>query len=151
MICFKCKIQTVVAISSTEGELVGACYGGKIGKCIRQILMQIGYPPLSATRMYEDNAATIAIVNHGKSTPRTRHVAIQTFAVQDWRMEGSIFMVKIHKHANSADALTKNLDFVKFNRHRARMHGEHGSRNFLSTKNPVMQPQCFRKIIPGLA
>ena len=126
LICWKNKIQSVVAISSTEGELVAACFAGKMIKCVCTITNQIGIPQEKATEIAEDNKATMDIVNEGKPTKRTRHVDIQTFAVQEWRLGGILILKKIHTTVNPADASTKALDSTKFLRHVARMMGLHG-------------------------
>ena len=55
LICWKNKNQTVVAISLTEGELVLACFAGKIVKSLGKILSQIGIPQEKATIILEDN------------------------------------------------------------------------------------------------
>ena len=44
LICWKNNIQTVVAINSTYGERVLACFAGKIVKFLQTILSQIGIP-----------------------------------------------------------------------------------------------------------
>ena len=82
LIAYKTKVQSVVSISSTEAELVAACFAGKMALYLRAVLLQLGFPQKNPTAIYEDNAATIAIVNDGRPSPRTRHVKIQTFAVQ---------------------------------------------------------------------
>jgi len=76
-------------------------------------LLQISYVPVRATNLHEDDKATMAIVNLGKPTPHTPHIAIQMFVVQDWQMDGFLILVKTHTNANAANTMTKCLDFVK--------------------------------------
>ena len=150
LVCWKNKVQSVVAISSTEGELIAACFAGKLIKLLRTICIQIGFPQERATILLEDNAATIDIINDGRPTKRTRHVAIQTFAVQEWRMDGSLILRKIDTTANPSDGCTKALDFTKFTRHVARMMGLHGPRESITDYRLPIRPDAFRNIIPGL-
>ena len=150
LVCWKNKVQSVVAISSTEGELIAACFAGKLIKLLRTICIQIGFPQERATVILEDNAATINIINDGRPTKHPRHVAIQTFAVQEWRMDGSFILHKIDTTANPSDGCTKALDFTKFMRHVARMMGLHGPRPCTSNSRLPIRTDAFRKIIPGL-
>ena len=150
LIAYKTKVQSVVSISSTEAELVAACFAGKMALYLRAVLLQLGFPQKNPTAIYEDNAATIAIVNDGRPSPRTRHVKIQTFAVQSWSMEKSIILRKIHGTANPADGCTKALDFVKFTRHFQRVNGDHGPVNFLTIVRPVIDTTAFHIICPRL-
>ena len=83
-VCYRSKTQPSVAISSTEAELVASVSAGKAVLYLRSVLADLGFPQHEATPIYKDNAASILIVNAGKSTPRTRHIDIQYFAVQEW-------------------------------------------------------------------
>ena len=150
LIAYKTKVQAVTSISSTEAELVAACFAGKMALYLRSVLLQLGFPQPKPTLIFEDNAATIAIVNEGRPSPRTRHVKIQTFAVQSWSMEKLILLKKIHGTANPSDGGTKALDFVKFTRHFNRVNGAHGQANFDSITRPQIKTSSFQQICPGL-
>ena len=42
---------------------------------IRNFLIEQGYDDMEPTRIFQDNKATIALVEHGKSTaPTTKHI-----------------------------------------------------------------------------
>ena len=151
LVCWKTKVQPVVAVSSTEGELIAACFAGKAVKFVRTIVTQIGFPQENGTIIYEDNAATILIVNDGRPTQRTRHVDIQTFAIQEWRLAGILVLKKIHTSVNPADGATKALDFTLFHRHVNRMMGLNGKRKYQSETRQNIRIDAFRRIIPGLA
>lgn len=150
LVAYKTKVQATVSISSTEAELVAACFAGKMALYLRAVLHQLGFPQEKATDIFEDNAATIAIVNDGRPSPRTRHVKIQTFALQSWRMSSEIVLRKINGTANPADGGTKALDFVKFTRHFNRVNGAHGQISFHTVTRPKLDIALFQQIIPGL-
>ena len=124
-ISYRSKIQTAVAISSTEAELVASVSAAKAVLYIRSVLHDLGLPQFDPTPIYEDNAASILIVNASKPTPRTRHIDIQYFAAQQWRARGFIILVAISTCINIADALTKALAWILHHRHARRTMGHH--------------------------
>ena len=124
-IIYRSKTQTAVAISSTEAELVASVSAAKAVLYIRSVLHDLGLPQFDPTPIYEDNAASILIVNASKPTPRTRHIDIQYFAAQQWRARGFIILVAISTCINIADALTKALAWILHYRHARRTMGHH--------------------------
>ena len=124
-ICYRSKTQPSVAISSTEAELVASVSAGKAVLYIRSVLADLGFPQVEATPIYEDNAASILIVNAGKPTPRTRHIDIQYFAIQEWKARGLLLLLTIAGIINIADALTKALAWILHHRHARRTMGHH--------------------------
>ena len=124
-ICYRSKVQTSTTISSTEAELVASVLCAKAVKYVRLILTELDLPQFDPTPIYEDNAASILIVNASRPTPRTRHVDIQYFAIQDWKYLGQIILLGIAGIINVADALTKALGFVLHHRHVRRSMGHH--------------------------
>ena len=73
------KMQTVTAISSTEAEFLAAISCAKITLYLRFMLEEFGFPCYSPTRMYEDNASTIMIVNLQVPTKYAQHIYVQYF------------------------------------------------------------------------
>jgi hypothetical protein len=56
--------------------------------------------------LYKDNEATILMVNASKLTARSQHIAIQDFAIQEWKSQGDIIFEHIPGMLNLADSLT---------------------------------------------
>ena len=92
---------------------------------LRSVLADLGFTQHGPTPIYEDNAASILIVNAAKPTPRTRHIDIQFFAVQQWKALGYIVLLAIAGVINVADALTKALGWMLHHRHARRAMGHH--------------------------
>jgi hypothetical protein len=67
--------------------------------------------------MYEDNAAAILMINSSKPTPRSRHIDIQHFAIQEWKLRGDIILSHLAGILNIADVLTKCLGWILHSRH----------------------------------
>ena len=124
-ICYRSKVQVATALSSTEAELVASVMCAKAVKYIRSVLADLDFPQHDPTPIYEDNAASILIVNASKPTPRTRHIDIQFFAVQQWKALGHILLLAIAGVINVADALTKALGWMLHHRHTRRAMGHH--------------------------
>ena len=124
-IAYKSKLQTSVATSSTEAELYAAVTAAKMAMYLRSVLNELGFAQTEPTMLHEDNQAVINIVNHSQPTSRTRHVAVQTFAIQEWRAKKEIKIGYISTETNIADGLTKGLGWTLHSRHVRRAMGHH--------------------------
>jgi hypothetical protein len=126
-ICYRSKLQSTVATSSTEAEFIAAVTAAKSIKYLRFVLADLGsdFAQEHPTLMYEDNAAAILMINSSKPTPRFRHIDIQHFAIQEWKLRGDIILSHIAGILNIADALTKCLGWILHSRHIRRAMGHH--------------------------
>ena len=80
----KTKFQEVIALSSTEAEIITVCEAGKNSLCISSILHDIGIEQHKATILYEGSQVTIAMENSGKLTTRTKHIDTVHFILHLW-------------------------------------------------------------------
>jgi hypothetical protein len=119
-IAYKSKLQAMVATSSTEAKFIGAGQAAKTAKYLRSVLAEFGFAQPAPTPLYEDNLAAIAMINDRKPSPRSRHIDIQHFAIQEWRQLGDIVMHHIAGVINAADQATKALGWTLHSRHAAR-------------------------------
>jgi Reverse transcriptase (RNA-dependent DNA polymerase)/GAG-pre-integrase domain len=126
-LAYKSKIQPTVSTSSTEAEFLAAVHAAKIAKYLRSILAELGYPQHDPTTLYEDNAAAILMINASRPTPRSRHIDIQHFAIQEWKANREIILAHIPGIINSADSLTKSLGSTLHHRHVRRLMGHYGA------------------------
>jgi Reverse transcriptase (RNA-dependent DNA polymerase) len=125
-VIFKSKQQDTVATSSTEAEFIAAVLAGKLIKYLRSILKELGFEQDAPTPIFEDNQAAIHMVNSSKPTPRSRHIDIQFYAIQEWKQRGILTMHHISGVVSPPDALTKPLGWVLHQRHCRRMLGHYG-------------------------
>jgi hypothetical protein len=95
-IAYKSKVQPTVSTSSTEAEFIAAVQAAKIAKYLRSILLELGYAQSGPTVLYEDNQAAILMINASRPTPRSRHIDIQHFAIQEWKANGDIILLVLH-------------------------------------------------------
>jgi len=126
-VSYRCKTQSITATSSTEAEFLAAVLAAKHAKYLRAIMRELGYPLSSPTPIYEDNQSAIHMINARVPTERSRHIAIQHFAIQDWVDNHDIVMRFIEGVLNPADDLTKPLGWVLHSRHARRMMGHYGN------------------------
>ena len=124
-IVYRSKAQSIIALSSTETELIAAVTAAKTARYIRSVMSELGFPQDGPTPIYEDNESAITIVNSRKPTERSRHIDIRFFAIQDWKARGDIKLFHIPGAINPADDLTKPLGYVLHKRHARYIMGHH--------------------------
>ena len=124
-IIYRSKTQTVTALSSTEAEFYAAVAAAKQVLHIRSTLQDILHPPEEPTTIYEDNDATIKIVNTRHPTERSRHIDTPYFRIQDWKERGDIIMKHLPGILMPPDGLTKPLGWVMHSRHARRIMGHY--------------------------
>jgi hypothetical protein len=124
-IAFKSKLKATVATSSTEAEFVAAVSAAKIAKYCQSVLHELGFGQGKPTALYFDNQAAIAMVNEWKPTPRSQHIHIQHFAIQEWRATGDIELHHIPGTKNASDQATKALGWTLHSHHVCQSLGHH--------------------------
>jgi hypothetical protein len=117
-IAYRAKLQPTVAGSSTESEFMQASDTGRMTLYVRSILWDLDVPQHAATILYEDNDGVTAMANAGKPTPRSRHIDIKFYALQEWVERDLMVLKRIDTSINMSDALTKPLARILFYRHR---------------------------------
>ena len=97
------KLAVAVAIA------IAVTVAAKTARFLRSMLTKLGFPQLKPTRIFEDNASTIKIVNARVPTERTRHIDIRFFAIQGWKEQGDVILLHIPGVINPSDDPTKPL------------------------------------------
>jgi hypothetical protein len=126
VVAYKTKLQPTVATSSTEAEFIAAVLAAKTGKYLCLVLHELGFLQLQPTALYIDNKAAIDMINVNKPTPRSRHIDIQYFAIQEWRARQLILVRHIAGILNPADQGTKAGETTLHSRHARRLMGHFG-------------------------
>jgi len=78
----------------------------------------------TATTLYEDDAAAVAMTNASRPTRRTSQMNIKHFALLDWVSTNQLILSSISTHDNPADRLTKSLGLQLFSRHASSLLGK---------------------------
>ena len=92
---------------------------------LRSTLDKLGFGCTKRTKIYEDNASIIMIVNYQVPTEHARHIYVQYFAIQDWKEWGCIQLIHIPSVINPADDLTKPLGWVLLHSRHCRQFMRH--------------------------
>jgi len=122
----KSKVQAAVAASSTEAEFIASVSAAKTAKYLRSALKGLGFPEEDPAPLYVDDKAAIDVINQDKPTPRSRHIDIQHFAIQEWRAKEIIRLFHIAGVLNASDQATKALGWILHHRHARRGVGHFG-------------------------
>ena len=126
-IAWKSRLQSLVATSSTEAEFYAAVFAAKMTLYFRYILQELDALSEGPTTLYIDNQAALNMINENRPTERARHIAVQWFAIQQWRAQGLIIMRHLPGTINSSDAMTKALTSTLLYRHCRRAMGHYFS------------------------
>ncbi|GKD09271.1 hypothetical protein Tco_1188956 [Tanacetum coccineum] len=113
LISWQCKMQAIVATSTTKAEYVAAasCYGQVIW--IQNQMLDCGYNFMN-TKIFIDNESTICIVKNPVFHSKTKHIEIRHHFIRDSNKKKLIQMIKIHTNKNVADLLTKAFNVGRF-------------------------------------
>lgn len=135
------KLQTEIALSTTESEYIALSTATRDLLPLRQLLTDIGTnsfvkipltstadsihtPTLRPSIVYEDNTACIVLcTTESNFKPRTKHISIKWHHFHDQVRNGSLQITKVATDLNWADIFTKPLSALKFQKLRSMMMG----------------------------
>ena len=120
------KLQTEIALSTTESEYIALSMATRDLLPLRRLLQEIHrygivtlplsnpfnttkLPTLDATQIFEDNASCIVLANSEATRQQTKHIALKYHHFRDQIRQGSVKVVKVDTNFNWADILTKPL------------------------------------------
>ncbi|KAH9689185.1 hypothetical protein KPL70_015411 [Citrus sinensis] len=107
------KLQTVVALSTTEAEYMAATQACKKAIWIQRLLEELGHKQQKIS-VFCDGQSVLHIARNPAFHSRTKHVGVQYHFVQEVVEDGSVDLQKIHTKENLADVLTKPINADKF-------------------------------------
>ncbi|KAF0730298.1 hypothetical protein Ae201684P_013148 [Aphanomyces euteiches] len=77
------KLQSIVTLTSTEAEYVGACLATQHGMHLSNLLAELGVQSNGVITLYLDNQSSIAIGSNQSSIQRTKHLALRFYFLRD--------------------------------------------------------------------
>ena len=116
------KKQNLVALSSTEAELISLVEAVKEVNYITKLLIDMEEEIKHVPKIYEDNQSTIQIIENDKYFGRTKHIDIKLKFTREYIKNGCINLEYIGTNEMVADILTKPLKRIKFNYLRSQMN-----------------------------
>ena len=104
------KTQPVVALSTSEAELIAATEGVKDALHARAVLAFVAPETNGASiKMQEDNEGTISLIENPLSSARTKHIDVRCHFLRDLSRSGTISVEYVETTEQHADLLTKPL------------------------------------------
>jgi hypothetical protein len=124
-VSWRCKRQSVFALSSAEAEFIAASSMVQEVIFLRKFLDNLGFKQNSPTPIFADNETCIHWSEGSVGgSDRAKHIDLRKHFVHDARQQGILQLQKIDSEFNGADLLTKPFkDTMLFERHRKHLMG----------------------------
>jgi transposase InsO family protein len=115
------KLQSIVALSTTEAEYIAAVEGAKEVIWLRQLLSEFGLVISGPSALHIDNQAAISVSKNPEHHGRMKHLDIRFYWLRDQVEAGLISPEFIPTLEQPADTFTKSLARVDFERCRPQL------------------------------
>jgi hypothetical protein len=112
-ISWSSKCQEIVSLSTTESEYVAAMHGMKEALWLCSLLSEVFRPITTATTLFSDNQAAIALTHNHQYHARTKHIDVRYHFIRWFIEEGSLHLIYCPTDNMVADTLTKALPSAK--------------------------------------
>ena len=124
-VSWRCKRQSVYALSSAEAEFIAASSMVQEVIFLRKFLANLGFKQTNPTPIYADNETCIHWSEGSVGgSDQAKHIDLRKHFVHDACQQGVLQLVKTDSKLNSADILTKSFkDTLLFERHRKHIIG----------------------------
>ena len=102
------KIQSVVALSTTEAEYVAATKASKEMIWLQRFMGELGKEHDMGT-LYSDSQSAIHLAKSSAFHSRTKHIQLKYHFIRSVLENGELKLEKIHTSKNPTDMLTKGV------------------------------------------
>jgi hypothetical protein len=116
-ISWKCKPQSLVALSSMEAEYISLGEAVKEAIWLRGLMKELGFTQ-QPTVIYMDSKSAIAAAKNPVFHDRTKHIAVRHEFIKREIEQKNIALEYIESAKNTADIFTKPLEPTLFTTHR---------------------------------
>jgi len=123
-ISWKSHRQDNVSLAISEAEFVAASQAAQKVVYLRETLCDFGYSQSTATDIFEDNLACIAMSENPVRRKFSRHINIRRYFVRELVNTNIVKLIPLRTHKMVADALTKSLPSPALIAHRKVMLGQ---------------------------
>ncbi|KAI1006752.1 hypothetical protein K3495_g1466 [Podosphaera aphanis] len=105
------KLQTTVALSTTESEIYGLCMAAKEAAWIRQLLRDLRYKEADGknVKIYADNQCSIALTSNPELHERSKHIAVKWWYIRQQVDNHEVIFNYCNTKKMAADGMTKPL------------------------------------------
>ena len=112
-ISWKSRLQSIVALSTTEAELVAAVESAKEAVYLKELLNDLGFEQPSV-RIFCDNQSAIHLATNLAISSRTKHINVRDAYLARLHEAKIVYLQKVLTDDNAADMFTKSLPPAKF-------------------------------------
>jgi len=112
-ICWRSRLQSIVALSSTEAEYVGATPAVQEILWLRDLLCELGVTDSSPSLLNMDSRGAVSLTRGVGDSNRTKHIDIRHHFIRSHVEEKCIRVQYIPTDEMIVDILTKNLGRMK--------------------------------------
>ena len=112
-ISWRARLQTIVALSTTEAELIAAVEAAKEVLYLKRLLCDLGFV-YETVNVYYDNQSAIHLAENLAFSSRTKHIEVSESFLVSMNEEKLSRLQKVHTKENAADMFTKSLLVAKF-------------------------------------
>jgi hypothetical protein len=107
------KLQTLVALSTTEAEHIAAVEAGKEIIWMRQLMGELGYSISGPSLLRMDNQSAIAVSKNPEHHGRMKHLSLRLFWLRDAVQDGLISLTFVATQDMAADILPRHWIALK--------------------------------------
>ena len=108
-ITWRSKLQTSVALSSTEAEYMALSQCTQEAIHLRSLLAAVGVICDQPTTVFENNQGCIALAENPVNHQRTKHIDVRYHFTRDAVLDGTISIEYLPTQEQLADLLTKGV------------------------------------------
>ncbi|KAJ3531525.1 hypothetical protein NM688_g7562 [Phlebia brevispora] len=109
VITWNLKKQPTVAVSTMEAEYMALAHASREAIWLRALLGGLGFGASSATTIFTDNQAAIALAHDNQFHARSKHIDIRHHFVRECIESNDLAVTHCPSESNAADILTKAL------------------------------------------
>ena len=103
------KLQSIVALSTTEAEYIAAVSAGKEIRWMRNLLHEMGFSPTGPSVLRIDNQSAISVAKHPEHHGRMKQLDLSWYWLRDVVHKELIAPTFVPTADQPADILTKSL------------------------------------------
>jgi hypothetical protein len=105
-IAWKSRLQTTVALSTTEAEYMASVDASKQALWLQQLLQELQFN-FDTITLYNDNNGCIGLSKNPINHEKTKHIAMRHHFLREQVQAGNITVKHVPSKLNIADILTK--------------------------------------------
>ena len=149
---WKSKLQSTIALSSTEAEYVSLSQAMREMLPLKELLKEMSvsmnfkrtYDMKAHSTIFEDNNGAVALARTPKMTPRSKHVAVVYHWFRQHVLAGTCFVEKCDTKDQVADIFTKPLPREAFEKLRDVLMGWNKQQRLVERESWATQPTGAR-------